>query len=99
MGSAPFTKEQPALIATNPVQEKAVRCDVRAGNGVQTRATSSGLVTGYPTGGAPAPTGNATITGPRPTQTGDDGENAGERIMISWSVGAVLAVGAAVLGM
>jgi hypothetical protein len=39
-GSAPFTQESPALIATNPVQEASILCEVKTEATVTIRETA-----------------------------------------------------------
>lgn len=81
-GSAKFTSSKPALIATNPVQEGSVKCDVVGGSSPNsTDTTITTLITATPTGtGSPAPTGgnNTISTTGTPTQpSGPGATNSG----------------------
>lgn len=104
-GSAEFTIDDPALIATNPVQEGSIQCSAGDGEGDSEGSTTLGTVTASATGtgSGSSPTGNATVTvSQTPTQPGQTGQPSGSDApgaagTVGMSMGALAAAGFAAL--
>lgn len=79
LGSAKFTFANPALIATNPVPEGAIRCDTN-GNATVASATTATTISSIVSSGTSVPTGssgNGTVpTSGTPTQSGTGSETS-----------------------
>lgn len=95
-GSKEFTFDEPAKIATNPVQEKAILCvgsgDVPTAQPTTFAAVTTSASLAAPTGGA-TPTGNSTSgrpssPSPSPSSTDPTGQ-PGSASTISMSLGAL----------
>ncbi|KAF2442127.1 hypothetical protein P171DRAFT_433686 [Karstenula rhodostoma CBS 690.94] len=88
-GSKQFTFDDPALIATNPVQEGSILCigsgDVPSAQPTTFAAVTTSASLAAPTGGA-TPTGNSTSgkpSSPSPSTTSPAGEGAASTLTMS----------------
>lgn len=103
-GSAEFTKDKPAMIATNPVQEKAILC-VGSGDVPSAAPTTFAVVsTSAPSLAAPTGSGNGTSNGTKPgsptgspTPTGTGAPDEGSASTLSMSFGALSVAAIAML--